>query len=212
MTRNEMIRQMISQQIKNRVPFKYVLASSWFASNDNMRFTGFRGKCFIFDMKENRLAVTDESARNQGLWQNISQLEMPENIPAKVWLKDLDFPVLLVKQVFINKDQSTGTRFLVSNDFTLSGDQFATLYKKRWSVEEYHKSIKQNASIGSSPARSIKAQGNHLFASIFAFVKLEKIKLSKNLNHFAIKAKLYMAAVKVAFSELNDLKENLSAA
>jgi hypothetical protein len=37
---------------------------------------------------------------------------------------------------------------------------------------------------------------NHWFASIFAFIKLEKIKLSKNLNHFAVKAKLYLAAVK----------------
>jgi hypothetical protein len=117
----------------------------------------------------------------------------------------------IIKQVFINKDQSTGTRFLVSNDFTLSNDQFTTRYKKRRSVEEYHKSIKQNASIGSSPARSIKAQSNHLFTSIFAFVKLEKIKLSKNLNHFVIKAKLYMAAVKVAFLELKALKENLTA-
>ena len=205
-----MMRQMILQQIKNQVPFKYVLADSWFASNDNMRFIASKQKYFIFDMKENRLAVTDESARNQGLWQNISQLEIAENVPVKVWLKDLDFPVLLIKQVFINKDQSTGTRFLVSNDFTLSGEQFTTLYKKRWSVEEYHKSIKQNASIGSSPARSVKAQCNHLFASIFAFVKLEKIKLSKNLNHFAIKTKLYMAAIKIAFAELKLIKENLT--
>lgn len=211
-TKNEMMREMIFQQIKNQVSFKYVLGDSWFASNDNMRFIASKEKYFIFDMKENRLAVTDELARNQGLWQNISGLEIPENTPVKVWLKDLDFPVLLIKQVFINKDQSTGTRFLVSNDFTLSNDQFTTRYKKRWSVEEYHKSIKQNASIGSSPARSVKAQSNHLFASIFAFVKLEKIKLSKNLNHFAIKAKLYMAAVKVAFFELNALKENLPAA
>jgi hypothetical protein len=85
-------------------------------------FKGAFQKYFIFDMKENRLAVTDEQARNQGLWQNISQLDVPENVPVKVWLKDLDFPVLLFKQVFINKDQSTGTRFLVSNDFTLSAD------------------------------------------------------------------------------------------
>jgi hypothetical protein len=78
-------------------------------------------------------------------------------------------------------------------------------------VEEYNKSIRQNASIGSYPARSVKAQSNHLFASVFAFIKLEKIKLSKNLNHFDIKAKLYMAVVKVAFSEPNTLKYNLNA-
>jgi hypothetical protein len=58
--------------------------------------------------------------------------------------------------------------------------------------------IKQNASIASFPARSVKGQSNHLFASIFAFIKLEKIKLSKNLIHFAIKTKIYMTALKAA--------------
>jgi hypothetical protein len=124
----------------------------------------------------------------------------------------LEFSVLIVKQVFKNKDNATGTRFLVSNDYTLSNDQFLSLYKKRWSVEEYHKSIKQNASVASSPARSVIAQSNHLFASIFAFIKLEKIKLSKNLNHFAIKAKIYIAALKIAMGELNAIKENLTSA
>ena len=36
--------------------------------------------------------------------------------------------------------------YLVTNNLELSSDDFETLYKKRWSVEEYHKSIKQNAS------------------------------------------------------------------
>ncbi|MDR1056045.1 MAG: hypothetical protein LBL90_09560 [Prevotellaceae bacterium] len=72
--------------------------------------------------------MENEIARNQGLWQNISELDIPENIPIKVGLKDWEFPVLLVKQVFKNKDCSTGVRFLVSNDYnTLSNDQFIAL-------------------------------------------------------------------------------------
>jgi hypothetical protein len=36
--------------------------------------------------------------------------------------------------------------------------------------------------------------------------------LSKNLNHFAIKAKIYMATLKIAMGELNAIKENLTSA
>jgi len=118
----------------------------------------------------------------------------------------LEFPVLLTKQVFTNKDQSTGVRFLISNDFSLSEDDFTTLYKKRWSVEEYHKSLKQNAAIAKSPTRTVRTQSNHIFASIMAYVKLEKLKLSSKLNHFAMKAKIYLAANKAAFKELGKLK------
>jgi hypothetical protein len=177
-----------------------------------MRFIAHLKKFFIFEVKTNRLAAINEVERNKGHFLSIDQLEIADNTPVKVWLKDLDIQVLLVKQVFINKDQSTGVRFLVSNDLTLSDDQFITLYKKRWSVEEYHKSIKQNTSIAKSPARSVKAQSNHLFASIYAFVKLEKLRLARTWNHFAIKAKIYMASLKAALNELNNIKQQSAGA
>jgi len=44
----------------------------------------------------------------------------------------------LVRQVFTNKDGSTGERYLVSNDLDLGSAGFMAVYKKRWSVEEYH--------------------------------------------------------------------------
>ena len=73
--------------------------------------------------------------------------------------KSLDeIEVLLCKFVFTNKDGSTGEMYLVSNDLKLSAENFQTLYKKRWSVEEYHKSLKQNASLAKSPTRTVRTQ------------------------------------------------------
>jgi hypothetical protein len=126
--------------------------------------------------------------------------------PVKVWLKDLEILVLLCKLVFTNKDGSTGEMYLVSNNLELSVDEFKTLYKKRWSVEEYHKSLKQNASLAKSPTRTIVTQSNHLFASLLAYVKLERLKFSQNLNHFALKAKIDLAANKAAWEELYKIK------
>jgi hypothetical protein len=136
----------------------------------------------------------------------------------KVWIKDLEFPVKIFKQVFTNKDGTSGQRFLVTNELTLTDKQFRTLYKKRWSVveplvREYHKSLKQNASIGNSPAHTERTQSNHIFASILGYVKLEKLKQATNLNHFAMKAKIYMASMmtaKVTFQELWEYTNNLA--
>lgn len=207
-TKNEMLRQMVAQAIHNQLKFKYVLADSWFGSADNMRFIKKKKKFFIFDMKSNRNAVLNEKDRNKGQWSRIDELDIPDNTPVKVWLKDLEFPVLLTKQVFTNKNQSSGVRFLVSNDFNLSDDQFTTIYKKRWSVEEYHKSLKQNTAIAKSPTRTTRTQSNHIFASIIAYIKLEKLKMVNEMNHFAMKTKLYLSALKAAFKELAILKDN----
>jgi hypothetical protein len=206
LTKNEMMQQMIEQAIANQVKFAYVLADTWFASSGNMRFIDGKKKHFIFDLKDNRLAVLTEQDRNQGKWQRIDQLDLPDNTPVRVWLKDLDMPLLLVKQVFTNQDLATGVRFLVSNQLDLPADQFFSLYQKRWSVEEYHKSIKQNTSIAKSPARTLTTQSNHLFASLWAYIKLEQLKLAHTLNHFALKTKIYQAALKAAFQQLADLK------
>jgi hypothetical protein len=52
----------------------------------------------------------------------------------------------------------------------------------------------------------VTTQSNHLFASLVAYVKLEKLKFAHKLNHFALKAKIYWAASKVAWIELGKMK------
>lgn len=205
-TKNELMRQMIEKCIHNQLEFTYVLGDSWYGSTDNMRFIHSKKKVFIFAMKENRMAALTEEDRNAGRWTRIDELQIAAHVPVKVWLKDLEIQIFLLKQVFTNKDSDTGTRYLVSNDLNLTNDQFDTLFKKRWSVEEYHKSIKQNTALEKSPTRTIRTQSNHLFASILAYVKLEKYKFATALNHFALKSKLYLVAIKAAFKELHSLK------
>lgn len=206
-TKNEMLRSMLEQSLKNQLPFRYVLADSWFAASENMLFIHRRRKYFIFDLKQNRLAARDQTRRNKGLFVRIDELQLPEKTPTRLYLKDLEIEVLVCKQVFRNElNQVQGVRYLASNDLTLSSEQFQRLYKKRWSVEEYHKSLKQNTAIARSPTRTVKTQLNHLFGSILGYVKFERLKFAHKLNHFALKSKLYLSAVKAAFKELSILR------
>jgi len=211
--KNEMMQEMIKRHIQNQVQFKYILADSWYSSAENMRFINKRKKVFIFELKDNRMIALGVKERNTGAFERVDQAVIPEGEPVRVWIKDLEFSVLLFKQVFKNKDGTQGERFLVSNDYTLTDEQFKTLYKKRWGVEEYHKSLKQNASIGSSPAHTERTQSNHIFSAIYGYVKLEKLKLCTKLNHFALKSKIYMASMETAvvkFQELWKSTENLA--
>jgi len=203
-TKNEMMKEMIKRQIQNAVKFRYILADSWYSSAENMRFIDKKKKVFIFELKNNRLITDSVEKRNLGTFERIDQSILPEGKPIKVWIKDLEFPVVLFKQIFTNKDETVGERFLVSNELTLTDEQFKTLYKKRWSVEEYHKSLKQNASIGSSPAHTERTQSNHIFSSMYAYVKLEKLKLATGLNHFAFTTRIYMASMKTAMTTFQD--------
>ena len=57
-----------------------------------------------------------------------------------------------------------------------------------------------------SPTNAVRTQTNHVFASIIAYVKIEKRKLISKLNHFAMKIKIYLAVQKITFKELTALK------
>ncbi len=126
--------------------------------------------------------------------------------PKQVYLEGVPFPLLLVKQVFTNEDGSTRVLYLVASDTTLTFTDITTSYQKRWNVERYHQSLKQNASLAKSPTQTVVTQTNHFFAALCAFGKLEQLRSATKLNHFALKTKLYVAALHSAFDQLRQLQ------
>ena len=206
-SKNELFRKMLEQASKNQVQFDYVLADNWFGAKKNMEFIHYDlKKKFIFGMKSNRSVALSENERKEGQYQSLSSLELKDNDAMTVWLKDLSFPVKVIKKVFKNENGSTGVLYLVTNDLNLDADQGYDIYQKRWRIEEYHKSIKQNASLARSPTKVPRSQRNHIFASIVAYCKLEFLRAKTALNHFALKYKLITRANQMAYQELQKLR------
>jgi IS4 transposase len=212
-TKNELYRQMLLACVTNRLPFAYVLNDLWFASAENMVYVKeMLNKDFVMPLKENRKVSLAAPGTANRHFVPVSSLTLEAETTITVWLEDVDFPLLLLKQVFTNKDGSVGIVYLVTSDTTLSAEQMTTLYQKRWKVEEYHKSLKSNLGFAKSPTKTIRTQSNHIFACLVAFVKMERLRMSSHLNHFAMKAQLYQAALASAFQQLQVLKAKCSPA
>jgi len=207
-TKNELVRNRLFVLCKhNRIKFRYVLWDSWFSSKKNFEFVHFTlKKYFIGALKSNRLVALSEADKKQGKYVKVTELDFQSNPQQIVWLKGLDFPMLMAKQIFTNKDNSTGELYLITNDLSLSASDLFTTYQRRWSVEVFHKSLKQNAALEKSPTKYEVTQSNHIFASMIAYCKLEILKVKEHSNHFALKARLYLKAVKAAYEELAILK------
>lgn len=200
-TKNEMFRDMVVQ-CHNNFRFDYVVCDCWFSSAENMELIkGQLGLEFIMALKSNRKVALSSEAKDAKQFISIESLQLGQQ-PVEVWLQELDYPLLLVKQVFKNEDDTVGELYLTCSDLNLTYEQITTIYKKRWGVEEYHKSIKSNLGFAKSPTKTIKTQSNHFVLSILAYVKLEWLRQRTNQNHFAMKAKIYQAALKAARNEL----------
>ena len=212
-TKNEMYRDLLQQAIKNQIPFKYVLNDIWFASAENINFVKLTlKKEFVMPLKGNRKVALSKKIKQSGRYQRVDTLELEPMQPVIVYLEGIEFALLLIKQSFTNEDGSTDIQYLLTSDTTLDGNGIATIYQKRWNVEPYHKSLKQNASLEKSPTQTVTTQTNHFFAALCGYIKLELLKSDTQLNHFALKAKLYLHAVQSAYATLRDLNPTRLAA
>lgn len=208
-SKNELLRQQLLQVMSCQVQFRYVLTDIWFASCENMTFIKKKlKKDFVMAFKSNRLVALSKMDKLNGRFVSVEKLRIPENQTLEVYVKGLEFPVLLIRQVFKNKDGSQGSLDLVCSDLQLDAPALQAIYKKRWNVEVFHKSIKSNTGLAKSPTRIRRTQTNHFFSSIYAFVKLERLRIYDSVeNHFALKSKLYLNAIAAALNELQRIRE-----
>ena len=137
---------------------------------------------------------------------NISTLDIEGGSSRLIHLEGYEKPLKLIKQVVKNDDNDESTYlYLVTNDINLSFNEVLKIYKRRWKIEEYHKSLKQNLHIEHSPTKVEISQRNHIHLTVCGFIKLEKLRLNYKMNHFAIKEKIYIEALKVAYEKVEEL-------
>jgi hypothetical protein len=206
-SKNSSYQQLLRMCVKNTIAFRYVVNDVWYGSAENMRFVRHTlKKHFVMPLKSNRKVALSKANKRQGKYQTVDTLVFKNNTPKEIYLEGVEFPLLLIKQVFVNDDGSTGVLYLVTSDTTLSFEHITTIYRTRWHVEEYHKSLKQNASLEKSPTRTVSTQTTHFFASLCAFIKLELLKVKTHMSHATLKLNIYMHALKTAFEQLRMLQ------
>jgi hypothetical protein len=205
-TKNELLREMFTVCVQNALKFRYVLLDSWFTSVDNFDCIREKDKHFIGALKDNRLISLTREDKLNGRYVRVDSLDLADKQVIRGWLKGYESEILLVRRVFTNKDGGESLLNLVCSDLSCGGDEISTFYKRRWKVEEFHKSLKSNAALAKSPTRKVITQKNHVFMSICAVFKLECLKIRHKMNHFALRAKLLLNATQQAYFQLQKMQ------
>ena len=211
-TINQLARKLVLQTLKNSSNFDYLVADRYFASRENLRFFNKHKLKFVLGICSNRLVAKSKSDAKAGKYCRIDELELSEHESMKVFLKDINYSLVVARQVYKNADNSTGQIYLITNDLNLQSSHIEDIYQKRWNIETYHRSLKQNVSLAKSPTSVITTQLNHIGLSIGAFIELEKLKIASNKNHYALKRKMLIAANQASHKEIIKMKKMLKIA
>lgn len=141
---------MIQVYVNNALKLRFVLMNSWYASEENFDFIRSKGRHFIAPLKDNWLIALSEEDKKQERFVRLGELQIPQCCAVRGWIKGHSKEVLIARQVFKKKDGSAGILHLVCSDLDHNYDAITTIYKKRWQVEVFHKSLKSNTNLAKS--------------------------------------------------------------
>jgi putative transposase len=185
-TKNDHFRDMLKRAKKRGFKPIYVLIDAWYASRDNLKLIAKELKWkFVCNLASNRqVSVT------KNIYVSLADLDLAEKQVKRVWLKEYGF-VLVSKTV----DKKGDVRYLATNDLTLTDyDDLIDHHEQRWQIEEFHRGIKQTTGLAKCYSTLAASQKTHIFASMTAFVRLEKNRLKEKISWYEQKAMIGRSA------------------
>ena len=117
------VEELLKQAVRNRIPFSLCALRCVGRLGGNMVFIKQQlHRDFICPLKTTRKVALSKADKQQGRYVRVDTLELEAQATREIYLEGVDFPLVLVKQVFTNEDGSVGLRSLVSSDTPLSFD------------------------------------------------------------------------------------------
>ena len=132
-SKNDHGQEMLLQAAKRGFTPTYVLMDSWYTAITNFKVLDRLGWKWIGELKSDRPVNVQ-----QGEYVAVSDLDWTETSVRKVWLKEYGF-ILVSKIVATNGDIA----YLATNDMSLNQETLKTQFDYRWTIESYHRGIKQ---------------------------------------------------------------------
>ncbi len=185
-TKNEHAQEMLGFAEKRGFSPEYVLLDSWYSSITNLKTISRKGWRWIAELKSNRLV-----SLVQGTYLHVSDLDWTAKPVHRVWLKAYGF-VRVSEIVLENGDIA----YVATNDLSLSDEEtIRSHYEYRWTIETFHRGIKQCCGIERCYSTLERSQRNHILCAFLAFLKLEWQRLQHGVSWYEQKWAITRQAV-----------------
>lgn len=150
----------------------YVLFDAWYSAESLLNLLEHFGWLYTTRVKKNRLfnGVRVEQTFRHTYGKKSGKL------------KRINHEVLIVKD---------GTRFLLTNNLSLTSAQVKKIYQVRQQIEEVFRLLKQEFGWGKCRANSLQAQKAHLHLGLYAFCLTQTKAIKENQTIYAYKQNLF---------------------
>lgn len=185
LTKNDHFRDLIAAAKRRGFAPRAVLFDSWYSGLDNLKQVRACGWTFLTQLKVNRKVDLDR----QG-YRAVAAIAIPAE-GAVVHLEGFG-SVRVFKAVSRDGD----VEYWATNDLAMDELRRLGLAELGWSIEEYHRALKQCCNVERCQARSGRAQRNHIGMAIRAFLRLSWHFYTTGVSWYEAKTAIVREAVR----------------
>ncbi len=162
-----------------------VLFDSWYSSIENLKTIRRHGWHWLTRLKKNRLVNPDRTGNVQ-----IHTIAIPPE-GRIVHLKAYGFV-----KVFRKEDPDGEEDFWATDVLDLEEERREQLAKTAWTIESFHRGMKQFCGVEKCQARKAQSQRTHILMAVRAFIRLEFNRIKTGMSWFEAKAQIHREAIR----------------
>lgn len=189
-TKNDHFRQMLATARERGFQPQCVLFDSWYSSLENLKTIRDYGWRWLTQLKSNRL-VNPDGRGNRA----VSEVEISEQ-GTVVHLKGYGFV-----KVFLIVAPDGDREYWATNDLEVDELVRLKFVEQYWTIETYHRGLKQCCGVERAQVRAARAQRNHIGMAIRAFLRLEHHRLLTGISWFEAKTDIIREAVRTYLTQ-----------
>lgn len=161
-TKNDHLQEMAQTAYIRGFTPSFIMFDSWYSGNENLKFINRLGWNFFTRVKKNRMVNPDAQGNVQ-----VAKLTLPED-GLEVHLKKFGFI-----RIFHSLNRKGASRYWVTNFISMKNEDRLVLQSICWTIENYHRAIKELCGVENCQARKAIIQRNHINCSLRAYLRLE---------------------------------------
>jgi len=155
-TKNQIARILVYYVVRHHIPFSYLAFDNWYASKQNLRFFDKLGIKFVTRLRNNTWIVHDNERQKV---HKLTKYECHYYSKLNAYVKQFEvkypgFGVGTLAIVKNDKHEEPGrTKYLFTNDLSLTNREFVSRYRSRWHIEIFFRTCKQNFGLAACQAQ-----------------------------------------------------------
>lgn len=198
LTKNDHFLAMVATAKQRGFQPRYVAFDSWYSGLTNLKAIRAFGWHWITRLKHNR-HVDPDGTGNRPV----------SAVPMDAWGTAVHLKGYGMIQVFRLDTPDGDTDYWATSDLGMGKTHRETVAGDVWSIETYHRGLKQHCAVERSAVRSARAQRNHIGCAIRAFLRLEHHRIRTGTSWFEAKMSIIRPAIQAYLATSSPISKGL---